>query len=220
MRSRRTGHVALFLDIGLLTQIGQVHSEQATAARVSTGFVQSELTLASRTARVSFAPALRADDPAHRTLLSPASNVSGSRRSRATPPCTSAVSSSRRIPRRCYATICGWSEAGALGSSESRRTKVSAPLNRPQPRERCRWCIPSAPRRRRRSQRRWSRPTRTLDGSSSSGDSISGRSTFGSETHLHQLSREHPGREIVEHVRTIPVLSLAPRRSRSATKQG
>jgi hypothetical protein len=79
MRSRRTGHVAIFLGIGLLAQIGQVQSEQAPAAPVSIGVVQSELTLASRTVRVSFAPALRADDPAHRTVLSPASNVAGGR---------------------------------------------------------------------------------------------------------------------------------------------
>lgn len=70
MRSRRYGHVALVLGIGLLTQIGQVQSEQATAADASTGSVQSELTLESRTARVAFAPTLRADDPVYQTLLS------------------------------------------------------------------------------------------------------------------------------------------------------
>ena len=72
MRSRRHRQVALVLGVGLLTQIGQVESEQATAEDASTGSVRSEFTLASRTVRVTFAPALRADDPAHQTLLSSA----------------------------------------------------------------------------------------------------------------------------------------------------
>ena len=62
----------LGLGVGLLTQVAEVASEQTSAESAATGPVRSEFTLAARTVSITFAPALRADDPTHRPLLSSA----------------------------------------------------------------------------------------------------------------------------------------------------
>lgn len=72
MRSCRHWRFVLVLGVGFLTQFGEAASTQAPVdVASSTGSVQSELTLTARTARVKFAPTLRADDPKHQRLLSP-----------------------------------------------------------------------------------------------------------------------------------------------------
>ena len=58
------------------------------------------------------------------------------------------------------------------------------------------------------------------DNSCSSGVSTSGWSTFSLEIHPHRANGAHPGREIVAHVRTTLLLSLAPRHSRERNETG
>ena len=65
--------LALGLVVCLVILIGEVASTQTPfnpAAAAADGLVRSELSLAGRTVTVAFAPALRADDPAHRGVVS------------------------------------------------------------------------------------------------------------------------------------------------------
>ena len=73
MCTRNHRLLALGLVVCLVILVGEVVSTQTPfnpAAAAADGLVRSELSLVGRTVAVAFAPALRADDPAHRGVVS------------------------------------------------------------------------------------------------------------------------------------------------------
>src|SRR5712692_4199184 len=74
--------LVLSLSVCLLNLLATVTTEQApvqTGRQPADGLVHSEIALAGHSVAVAFAPALKADDPAHRGVLSKASGSAGAR---------------------------------------------------------------------------------------------------------------------------------------------
>lgn len=81
MGPRNRRFVALALGVCLLSLVAQVTTEQGPVQtrQPADGLLRSELSLAGHTVAVAFAPALKADDPAHRGVLSGAGGSANAR---------------------------------------------------------------------------------------------------------------------------------------------